>query len=87
MALCACRIVFLSDCPYIAPTVSENPETFLQLNQDGTAVLTANSGITINGDITLNGQLTATGDIKGNGHSLTNHYHHGVHGDTSTAIN
>lgn len=77
----------MSDGWYIGGFLNQNPETFLQLNQNGTAVLTANSGITINGDITLNGKLTATGDIKGNGHSLSNHYHHGVHGDTSTAIN
>lgn len=75
----------MSDGWYIGGFLNQNPETFLQLNQDGTAVLTANSGITINGDITLNGQLTATGDIKGNGHSLSNHTHTGVHGETSSA--
>ena len=77
----------MSDGWYIGGFLNQAPETFLQLNQDGTAVLTANSGITINGDVTINGTITSTGDIKGNGHSLTNHYHHGVHGDTSTAIN
>ena len=75
----------MSDGWYIGGFLNQAPETFLQLNQDGTAVLTANSGITINGDITLNGQLTATGDIRGNGHSLSNHTHTGVHGETSPA--
>ena len=75
----------MSDGWYIGGFLNQAPETFLQLNQDGTAVLTANSGITINGDITLNGQLTATGDIRGNGHSLSNHTHTGVHGETSSA--
>ena len=70
---------------YIGGFLNQAPETFLQLNQDGTAVLTANSGITINGDITLNGQLTATGDIRGNEHSLSNHTHTGVHGEKSSA--
>lgn len=77
----------MSDGWYIGGFLNQNPETFLQLNQDGTAVLTANSGVTINGNVTVNGTITSTGDISGNGHSLTNHYHHGVHGDTSTAIN
>ena len=77
----------MSDGWYIGGFLNQAPETFLQLNQDGTAVLTANSGVTINGNVTVNGTITSTGDIKGNGHSLTNHYHHGVHGDTSTAIN
>jgi hypothetical protein len=75
----------MSDGWYIGGFLNQAPETFLQLNQDGKAVLTANSGITINGDITLNGQLTATGDIRGNGHSLSNHTHTGVHGETSSA--
>ena len=77
----------MSDGWYIGGFLNQNPETFLQLNQNGTAVLTANSGVTINGNVTVNGTITSTGDIRGNGHSLTNHYHHGVHGDTSTAIN
>ena len=77
----------MSDGWYIGGFLNQAPETFLQLNQDGTAVLTANSGVTINGNVTVNGTITSTGDIRGNGHSLTNHYHHGVHGDTSTAIN
>lgn len=75
----------MSDGWYIGGFLNQNPETFLQLNQDGTAVLTANSGVTINGNVTVNGTITSTGDIKGNGHSLTNHYHHGVHGETSSA--
>lgn len=77
----------MSDGWYIGGFLNQAPETFLQLNQDGTAVLTANSGVTINGNVTVNGTITSTGDIRGNGHSLSNHYHHGVHGDTSTTIN
>jgi len=77
----------MSDGWYIGGFLNASPETFIELKQDKTMIITALSGITINGDITLNGALTATGDIQGNGHSLTNHYHHGVHGDTSTAIN
>ena len=76
----------MSDGWYIGGFLNQAPETFLELKQDGTAILTANGGITINGDITLNGGIVATGDIVGNGHSLTNHYHHGVHGDTSSAV-
>ena len=75
----------MSDSWYIGGFLNQAPETFLQLNQDGTAVLTANSGVTINGDVTVNGTITSTGDIRGNGHSLSNHTHTGVHGETSSA--
>lgn len=75
----------MSDGWYIGGFLNQNPETFLQLNQDGTAVLTANSGVTINGNVTVNGTITSTGDIRGNGHSLSNHTHTGVHGETSSA--
>ena len=75
----------MSDGWYIGGFLNQDPETFLQLNQDGTAVLTANSGVTINGNVTVNGTITSTGDISGNGHSLSNHTHTGVHGETSSA--
>lgn len=75
----------MSDGWYIGGFLNQNPETFLQLNQNGTAVLTANSGVTINGNVTVNGTITSTGDIRGNGHSLSNHTHTGVHGETSSA--
>lgn len=75
----------MSDGWYIGGFLNQSPETFLELKQDKTAILTATAGITINGDISLNGKLTATGDIKGNGHSLSNHTHTGVHGETSSA--
>lgn len=75
----------MSDGWYIGGFLNQNPETFLQLNQDGTAILTANSGVTINGNVTVNGTITSTGDIRGNGHSLSNHTHTGVHGETSSA--
>lgn len=75
----------MSDGWYIGGFLNQNPETFLQLNQDGTAILTANSGVTINGNVTVNGTITSTGDVRGNGHSLSNHTHTGVHGETSSA--
>lgn len=75
----------MSDGWYIGGFLNEDPETFLELKQDGTAVLTANSGVTINGNVTVNGTITSTGDIRGNGHSLSNHTHTGVHGETSSA--
>lgn len=75
----------MSDGWYIGGFLNQNPETFLQLNQNGTAILTANSGVTINGNVTVNGTITSTGDIRGNGHSLSNHTHTGVHGETSSA--
>ena len=81
------RSFSMSDGWYIGGFLNQSPETFLELKQNKTAILTATAGITINGNITLNGSLTATGDVQGNGHSLTNHYHMGVHGATGTAIN
>ena len=59
----------------------------MELTQDKKCNITATGGVHIVGDVTVDGTITSTGDIQGNGHSLTNHYHHGVHGDTSTAIN
>ena len=71
----------MSDGWYIGGFLNQTPETFLQLNQDGTAVLTANSGVTINGDVTINGELTAKGIV------YSTHVHGGVMSggsDTST---
>lgn len=62
----------MSDGWYIGGFLNQAPETFLQLNQDGTAVLTANGGITINGDVTINGELTAKGI------TYSTHVHTGV---------
>ena len=71
----------MSDGWYIGGFLNQAPETFLQLNQDGTAVLTANNGVTINGDVTINGELTAKGIV------YSTHVHGGVMSggsDTST---
>ena len=62
----------MSDGWYIGGFLNQNPETFLQLNQDGTAVLTANGGVTINGNVTINGELTAKGI------TYSTHVHSGV---------
>ena len=77
----------MSDGWYIGGFLNASPETFVELKQNKTIVITANSGVTINGNVTINGTVTATGDVKGNGHSLTNHYHTCPDGATSTAIN
>ncbi len=74
-----------SDGFYIGGFLNQAPSCFLELKQDNTAVLTATGGVTINGDVTINGEVTATGDVHGNGHSLSNHTHTGVHGETSSA--
>lgn len=74
----------MSDGWYIGGFLNQNPETFLQLNQNGTAVLTANNGVTINGDVTINGELTAKGIV------YSTHLHGGVlsgGGDTSVPHN
>lgn len=75
-----------SDGWYIGGFLNQAPQVYVELTQSKVCNITASGGVNIVGDITVQGTITASGDIKGNGHSLTNHYHHGVHGDTSTAI-
>lgn len=74
-----------SDGFYIGGFLNQAPNCYLELAQDNTAELRAVSGVHIIGDIIVDGKITASGDIKGNGHSLSNHTHTGVHGETSTA--
>lgn len=62
----------MSDGWYIGGFLNQAPETFLELKQDGTAVLTALSGVTINGDVVINGELTAKGIV------YSTHKHTGV---------
>lgn len=62
----------MSDGWYIGGFLNANPETFLELKQDGTAVLTALNGITINGDVVINGEMTAKGIV------YSTHVHGGV---------
>ena len=62
----------MSDGWYIGGFLNQAPETFLELKQDGTAILTANSGVTINGNVTINGELTAKGIV------YSTHVHGGV---------
>jgi hypothetical protein len=76
-----------SDGYYIGGFLNQAPQVFMELTQDKKCNITAEGGVHIVGDVTVNGTITSTGDIHGNGHSLTDHYHHGVHGDTSTTIN
>lgn len=51
----------MSDGWYVGGFLNADPETFLELKQDGTAVLTALNGVTINGDVVINGEMTAKG--------------------------
>lgn len=62
----------MSDGWYIGGFLNQNPETFLELKQDGTAVLTALSGVIINGDVVINGELTAKGIV------YSTHVHGGI---------
>ena len=62
----------MSDGYYIGGFLNHAPETFLQLNQDGTAVLTALGGVTINGDVVINGEMTAKGIV------YSTHVHGGI---------
>lgn len=74
----------MSDGYYIGGFLNQAPETFLQLNQDGTAILTANGGVTINGDVVINGELTAKGIV------YSTHKHKGVStgsGKTDVPVN
>ena len=62
----------MSDGYYIGGFFFFFPETFLELKQDGKAILTANGGVTINGDVVINGELTAKGIV------YSTHVHGGV---------
>lgn len=76
----------MSDGYYIGGFLNQKPETFLELKNDGTAILTAPGGLTINADIQLNGSMNATGDVVASGISLNSHVHGGVQsGGSSTS--
>lgn len=75
-----------SDGFYIGGFLNQAPEIYVELTQAKVCNIIAEGGVNIKGNVTVEGTITSTGDIHGNGHSLTNHYHHGVHGDTSAAI-
>ena len=75
-----------SDGFYIGGFLNQAPEVYVELTQSKVCNIIATGGVNIKGNVTVEGTITATGDIQGNGHSLTNHYHHGVHGDTSTSV-
>lgn len=71
----------MSDGWYIGGFLNASPETYIELKQDKTMVITALNGITINGDVVINGEMTAK-DI-----TYSTHVHGGVEtggGDTST---
>lgn len=71
----------MSDGWYIGGFLNASPETFIELKQDKTMVITALNGITINGDVVINGEMTAKGIV------YSTHVHGGVTsggGDTST---
>lgn len=61
-----------SDGFYIGGFLNKKPETYLELTQNKTAILTATAGVTINGTVTVHG------DVIANGISLCNHVHGGV---------
>ena len=62
----------MSDGFYLGGFLNHAPETFLELKQDGTAVLTALGGVTINGDVVINGEMTAKGIV------YSTHVHGGI---------
>lgn len=68
----------MSDGYYIGGFLNQAPETFLEVRDDSTAILTAPGGLTINADIQLNGSMNATGDVVASGISLNSHVHGGV---------
>ena len=74
-----------SDGYYIGGVLNQAPQVFIELTQGKVCNITANGGVNIVGNVTVQGTITASGDIKGNGHSLSNHTHTGVHGETSPA--
>lgn len=74
-----------SDGFYIGGFLNQAPQIYIELTQNQVCNIVANGGVNIVGNVTVQGTITASGDIKGNGHSLSNHTHTGVHGETSSA--
>ena len=66
------RSFSMSDGWYVGGFLNASPETFLELKQNGTAILTALNGVTINGDVVINGEMTAKGIV------YSTHVHGGI---------
>ena len=74
-----------SDGFYIGGILNKTPKIYIELTQDEVCNIIASNGVNIKGNVMVQGTITASGDIKGNGHSLSNHTHTGVHGETGPA--
>ena len=67
------------------PVLDTNPETPAGQLIDGQTALASEKDNDMIYIANMFNPKNATGDIKGNGHSLSNHTHTGVHGETSSA--
>lgn len=74
-----------SDGYYVGGFLNQAPQIYVELTQGQVCNIVASGGVNIVGNVTVQGTITASGDIHGNGHSLSNHTHTGVHGETSSA--
>lgn len=75
----------MSDGWYIGGFLNQNPETYIQLNQNKTIVINAASKVTINsanvelsGDLKVNGKTSIVGELDAHGITYSTHVHGGV---------
>ncbi len=68
----------LSDGFYVGGFLNKAPQTYIQLNQDGTTIINSTGGVTINGNVAVHG------DVVADGISLKSHVHGGVMSGGST---
>ena len=75
----------MSDGWYIGGFLNASPQTYVELKQDATIVITASSKVTINsslvelsGDLKVNGKTTIVGEMDAHGITYSTHVHGGV---------
>ncbi len=91
------RAYDMADALYIGGFINNNPEIFIELNQDGQILIEGSEKISlkapkiaieaedinINADVSIQGKLTVSDDVLSSSKSLVNHIHSGVQSGTS----
>ena len=80
----------MSDGWYIGGFLNQNPETYIQLNQNKTIVINAATKVTINsanvelsGNLKVNGKTTIVGEMDAHGITYSTHVHGGIYRGSS----
>lgn len=64
---------------YVGGFLNEAPQVFVEIRQDNTIIITANSGVTVNAPTVT----VPSGDVIASGISLVHHTHTAPHGETT----